>query len=220
MLEWFKSFWKKLTFKLKLFSVVVIGKKLLHLLIKTCHIQFEGLEEFCQLASKEKCMLMLWHNRLTIIPFILSHYTPQFLYAAVVSGHRDGEVLSSIIHSYHNGRTIRSSPKARHQALREILHRVKEGKQIVIITPDGPRGPRYEIKPGIAVAALETNAPVIPLNWEAEEYWEIKTWDRQRIPKPFTTIRVSFTKPIRFDPHPSPSLEEAKTILKKALPQD
>lgn len=218
MLEHFKSIWKKWLFKAKKFLILVLGKKAMFLLIKTCRIQFEGLEHFTQIAAKEKCMLILWHNRLTIIPFILADYTPEFLYAALVSSHRDGDLLSSIIHSFPNGRTIRSSPKARHGALREVIRHIEERKEIVIITPDGPRGPQYEIKPGTAMAALETQAFVIPLNWEAKKYWEIKTWDRQRLPKPFTTIQVSFAKPIRFDQNPPPSLEEAREILKKALP--
>jgi lysophospholipid acyltransferase (LPLAT)-like uncharacterized protein len=218
MLERLKLMWKKKLLKLKIFLMLAFGKRFIHLLIKTCRIQLEGLEHFCQLAATDKCMIMLWHNRLTIIPFILSHYTPQFIYAALVSDHRDGDILSAIIHSYHNGRTIRSSPKSRYQALREIIRHVNEGQQIVIITPDGPRGPQYEIKPGIAVAALETQAFVFPLNWEAKNYWEIKTWDRQRLPKPFTTIRVSFATPIHFDSIYPPSLEEAKQILKRALP--
>lgn len=212
------SIFKKLIFNLKLFLIAGLGKRLIHLLIKTCHLQFKGLDRFCEIAKKEKCILMLWHNRLTIIPFLLSHYTPQFLYAALVSNHRDGEILSSIIHSYHNGNTIRSSPRARHQALKEIIRHIERGEQIVIITPDGPKGPLYEVKPGVAIAAIKTGAFVIPLNWEAKNYWELKTWDRQRLPKPFTTIEVSFGTPIRFNPYPSLSLDEVKQILKKALP--
>jgi lysophospholipid acyltransferase (LPLAT)-like uncharacterized protein len=175
MQERLKSIWKKVLLKLKIFAMIFIGKNLLHLLIKTCRIQVEGLEHFCDLASKkEKCMLMLWHNRLIIIPCILSRYAPCFLYAALVSAHRDGDILSSIIHSYPQGNTIRSSPKAGYKALRDLVHHVEEGKQIVIITPDGPRGPLYEVKPGIAVAALETQAHVIALNWEAEKFFKSK----------------------------------------------
>jgi len=218
MLVRLKFLWKKLSLKLKVFLIIVFGKGLMHLLIKTCRIEFDGLESFCEIASKEKCMLMLWHNRLIITPFLLSHYTPQFLYTALVSGHRDGEVLSSVINSYRNGRTIRALPKDRYRALQEIIRHVEEGQHIVIITPDGPRGPKYEVKQGIAVAALQTRAFVVPLNWEAKNYWQIKTWDRQRLPKPFTTIKVSFGNPLRFDQVSLPSLDEAKQILKNALP--
>ena len=192
----------------------------MHMLIKTCRIRIEGMEQFCQLAASEKCLLMLWHNRLALAPFILSRYTPHIQYAALISGSRDGDILHTIVTSYQNGHTIRVPHLARYQALREVVRHVEEKKYMVIITPDGPRGPRYEIKPGLALTALETQAYVIPLNWEAKHYWELKTWDRLRLPKPFTIIKVMFESPIRLN-HPSTiSLEEAKTILKSHLPQD
>lgn len=218
MLDRLKSIWKTILLKMKIFFMLFFGKNLLHLLVKTCRIQIEGLENFYQLSSKEKCMLMLWHNRLIITPYLLSRYTPDITYAALVSAHRDGDILSSIIHSYPNGNTIRSSPKARYKALRDVVRYVEEKQHIVIITPDGPRGPLYEIKHGIAVAALETQSYVVAFNWEAEKFWQIKTWDRQRLPKPFTTIRVVFAPAIHFDPMQPTSLEEAKELLKKALP--
>jgi lysophospholipid acyltransferase (LPLAT)-like uncharacterized protein len=215
-----KNYWKKLFFKARSYCVAKLSKGMMHLLIKTCRLRIEGMEQFCQLAATEKCILMLWHNRLAIAPFILSHYTPSIQYAALVSGSRDGEILSMIIHSYQNGNTIRVSHQARFEALREIIRHVEQQKQIVIITPDGPRGPLYEIKPGIALAALETQAHIVSLNWEAKHYWELKTWDKLRLPLPFTTIRVIFHSSIRLNHLSISSLEQAKAILKKNLPQE
>lgn len=219
MLKSFKTSWKKWLFRIKSFLIAKLSKNLMNLLTSTCRIQIEGMEHFCQLATTKKCILILWHNRLALAPLILSRYTPHIQYAALVSGSRDGDILSAIIHSYKNGNTIRVPHQARYQALREIIRHVDEQKHIVIITPDGPRGPRYEIKPGIAIAALETQAHVVSLNWEANRYWELKTWDRLRLPKPFTTIRVIFESPLHFKHHSQYSLEEAKAILKANLPQ-
>jgi lysophospholipid acyltransferase (LPLAT)-like uncharacterized protein len=219
MLKYFKANWKKWLFKTRSLLVAKLSKNLMHMLLKTCRIQIEGVEQFCQLAATEKCILMLWHNRLAITPFLLSRYTPRIRYTALVSGSRDGDILSMIVHSYKNGNTIRVTHQARYRALREIVRHVEEQKHILIITPDGPRGPRYEVKPGIAIAALETQAYVVSLNWEAKNYWELNTWDRLRLPKPFTTIQVRFDSPIRLDKLMSFSLEEAKEILKKNLPE-
>lgn len=187
----------------------------MHLLSLTCRFQLEGLEEFCSLAKNEKCILMLWHNRLALVPFILSRFTPYIHYAAVVSGSRDGEILSKIIHSFEHGNTIRVHHQSRHEALRLLIRHVEEKKSVVIITPDGPRGPRYEMKPGTALAALETQAYVVSLNWEAKSFWELKTWDRMRLPKPFTTIRVRFHSPLRFDSNFT--LNQTKELLKESL---
>lgn len=214
MLNKFRDRCKKKLFNVRSLLIAKLSNLCMKLLIRSCRIRIEGLEAFDQLAANEKCILMLWHNRLAIVPFVLSHYTPGILYAALVSGSRDGDILSSIILSCKNGRTIRVPHQGRFQALREIVRYVEERKQIVIITPDGPRGPCYELKPGIALAALETKANLVAFDWEAKHFWELKTWDRLRLPKPFTTISVKFQPPIRLD---DASLEEAKVILKKRL---
>lgn len=198
-----------------LIAKVLLG--ILFLLMKTCRIEVKGLETFMKIASEDKCILMLWHNRLASIPFILTHFTPTIQYAAVVSGSRDGDILSKIICSFKQGHTIRVPHLSRYEALRTIIGRLKEGKEVVVITPDGPRGPCYEVKPGIAVAALETQAHVIGLDWKADSYWELNTWDKFRIPKPFSKITVSFTPSIQFNEKPQPTLEEAKAIFKSGL---
>lgn len=220
MLKKIKEKWKKKLFQVRSFLIAKISKSLLHVLIRTCRLKIEGIDLFCELVSKEKCMLMLWHNRLALAPFILSQYTPHIRYAALVSGSRDGDILSNIVHSYKNGSTIRVPHLARYQALQNVIRHVEERKQVVIITPDGPRGPRYEVKPGIAIAALETQAHIVSLNWEAKSYWELKTWDRFRLPKPFTTIHITFNTSLRFDHIPPPSLAEARAILAESLPRD
>lgn len=207
---------KKKLFKVRSFLIAKISKCLMNILMWTCKIKITGADLFSQYALNEKCILMLWHNRLTIVPFVLSRYTPEFLYAALISGSRDGDILSSIVHSYKNGRTIRVPHLSRYQALRDIIHHIEERKQIVIITPDGPRGPLYELKPGIVLAAMETQAYVIALDWEAKNYWKLKTWDGLRFPKPFTTIIFTFKPPIRIE-NSSISFEEAKSILKQNM---
>lgn len=197
--------------------LIFIVKRIMSLLLWTCRIEMQGLERFCRLAKEEKCLLMFWHNRLSILPFILSKYAKNTLFACVVSSHGDGQMLSRIIHSFPNGRTIVCSKKEGYLAIREMIRHLNEERLVIIITPDGPRGPLHEVKPGVAAAALRTGASVIPLHWEANRYFELKTWDRQRIPKPFSTVRIVFGSPIRFPKDPAPSLEEAQRELKSAL---
>lgn len=219
MLKYLPEKWKKKFFALRSSLIARTSKALLFLLFKTCRVHVEGVERFREIMTKEKCLLMLWHNRLALVPFILAKYTPHIQYAALVSASRDGEILSKIIHSYKDGYTIRVPHLARYQALQNVIRHVEERKQIVVITPDGPRGPRYEVKPGIAIAALETRAYVVSLNWEAKNYWEFKTWDQFRLPKPFTTVHVTFNSSLRFDIDPQPSLTEARAIITGYLPK-
>jgi lysophospholipid acyltransferase (LPLAT)-like uncharacterized protein len=194
----FKDFYRKSLYKILGFLIAYPGQGLIKLLMMTCKWEIHGLEAFKEIAKREKCILALWHNRLALGPSILFRYTPNFIYAALVSKSRDGELLSSVVHSYNTGRTIRVSHQQRHQALRDIITHLEEKKEIVIITPDGPRGPCYEIKQGIAWTARETGAHVIPLSWDADRYWELKTWDKLKIPKPFSRIRVIFGESVTF----------------------
>lgn len=203
------SRWKRF----KAYFVAKLIKFSLDAVLMTCRFRFMGMEDFCELAKREKCLLMLWHNRLAIVPYILSRYTPQINYKAVVSASRDGEILSSIIHSCKNGGTIRVPHLGRYQALQEIIRHIEERKSVVIITPDGPKGPCYELKPGVAIAALQTKAFVVNFDWEAKCFWELKTWDRFRLPKPFTTIVVTFSKAVAPSHDSSLTLEKMKADL-------
>lgn len=166
----------------------------------------------------KKCILMLWHNRLVLAPFALYKFAGEFIYAAVISKSRDGELLDAVMRSYKHGRTIRVAHSARHKALLEVIRHLQDTRDVVIITPDGPKGPCYQMKPGTALAAIETGAAVIPMTWEASSYWKLNTWDGLRIPKPFSKIKVVFGEPIQF-PADTP-LEAATAALQKTLLQD
>ena len=66
----------------------------------------------------------------------------------------------------------------------------------VCLTPDGPRGPRYRIQPGIIKLAEATGAPIVPIHVRFSSAWRLKTWDRFVIPKPFSRVEVTFAEPI------------------------
>lgn len=209
---------KKILKKIRLYLIAKVGKFILNLLFSTCKIQIEGLKDFIQIAKSGPCILILWHNRLTIMPYLLSRYTPETRYAAVISASRDGEILSTIVNSFKNGHTIQVGHKHRYQALREMIDHVKQAKYVVVITPDGPRGPCYEVKPGTALAAIETQAQIVTINWEADHMWKLKTWDQLRFPRPFSTVTVRFKAAVKFEKDNLPSLEQAKKIIQEALP--
>lgn len=190
-------------------------KNILKLITLTCTVKIEGLNEYLIKAKNEPCIVMLWHNRLAIAPFLLSTYTPEIHYAALISASKDGHLLRTIVDSYPNGSTISVGHKERFHALKEFIRQVKNKESVPIITPDGPRGPCYELKPGIAIAAIETGAFIIPLDWQSSHYWQLSSWDKLRIPKPFSTITVQFLPALTFEP--SESVEEVKNQLKDAL---
>lgn len=191
-----KHLWKKNTKKALAYLIAYVGQPLLRLILWTCRIEIRGLPRFIEIASRHKCIMMLWHNRLALVPYTLSTHTPQFIFAAFISKSRDGEMLATVVKSYPAGRVISVPHDARQEALREMIRRLEENKEIIIMTPDGPRGPRYEIKPGISLAASLSGAYVVPWTWKADSCWQLKTWDAMMLPKPFSKIEITFGEPV------------------------
>lgn len=196
------------------YLIAYVGQPLLRLILWTCRIEINGLPRFIETASQHKCIMMLWHNRIALVPYILSTHTPQFIYAAFVSKSRDGELLAVVARSYRAGRVISVPHQARHEALREMIRRLEENKEIMLMTPDGPRGPRYQMKPGIALAASASGAHVVPWTWSADSCWHLKTWDAMMLPKPFSKITVTFGEPLVV---PEGNLEVNTALLQTAL---
>lgn len=180
-----------------------IGKYGMRLLLKSCQVEVEGLERFNQ-QVKGKCVLMLWHNRLVIMCEFLQRYLPDRNYAAFLSKSRDGEPIARVIQSYPHGCCIRVAHNLRHQALRQAIDYLNKSDGLLLITPDGPKGPRYKIKPGVLMAARQTRAPIVALSWEASAFWQFSTWDQFRLPKPFSKIKITLSAPIYLDSQSDP----------------
>src|SRR6185312_14852199 len=81
-------------------------------------------------------------------------------------------------------------------AIRQLGEVIADGYDVVI-TPDGPRGPAYELGQGIVYLAQQSQAQVVPINLEYSSCWRVKSWDRFILPKPFSKVRVTFGQPHR-----------------------
>lgn len=186
-------------------------------LLKTCKVHIQGLETFIETAEKAPCILMLWHNRLILVAEILNFYAPKFIYTAFISKSRDGDALALLTRSYSIGRALRVSHHSRHLALSQLIGELKHKGQVTIMTPDGPRGPRFVVKPGIVVAARETGANIFPFTWHAKHFWQLNTWDQMKIPKPFTTIEVVFGVPLTISKEHTKDNTKETSLLKTIL---
>ncbi|HEX6986115.1 MAG TPA: DUF374 domain-containing protein, partial [Planctomycetaceae bacterium] len=98
----------------------------------------------------------LWHDMIVLHVFAGRHYD----LAALVSRHRDGGYLADAMAAI-GVRPVRgSSSKGGAEAVKEIVAEL-DGWHVAI-TPDGPRGPRRKVKPGILWLAAKTGRPIVP----------------------------------------------------------
>lgn len=136
----------------------------------------------------------LWHNRLLVFPLVLRRFFPNRKGAALISASRDGDLLTDAIARFGFDVVRGSSSRLGASALLQLSDTLAAGRDVVI-TPDGPRGPAYELGPGIIFLAQKTGAPVLPMNLEYSSCWRFKSWDRFIVPRPFSKVRVLIGQP-------------------------
>ena len=102
-------------------------------------------------------------------------------------------------------------------ALLELSEILASGRD-VLLTPDGPRGPAYELGQGIIFLAQKTGAPVVPINMEYSSCWRVKSWDRFIIPRPFSKVRVILGQPHHVNATSTPEeFENERLRLQNAM---
>jgi lysophospholipid acyltransferase (LPLAT)-like uncharacterized protein len=120
-------------------------------------------------------------------------------FQAITSAHKDGNFLENIL-TFFNHTPIRgSSRKKAFNAAKSVLN-IDPQKIRLVITPDGPLGPRYKVKGLIVRMAKRLEVPLVPLSFSASNAIVLKTWDRFIIPIPFISKLVfNFHDPIYAD---------------------
>ncbi len=168
-------------------------------LVSTYRFDKEGLEHL-ETASKHhpKGALLIgcWHEQL--LGFLAAH-AGTFPYMAMASRSKDGD-YAAIIASKMGFTPVRGSSRKRgkdkggKEAIDIYISGMAEGGRGGI-TVDGPKGPRHVCKPGIVQIAQRTGAMIVPGGAFAERYWEFNSWDRFKLPVPFTRIKLRYAEP-------------------------
>lgn len=168
--------------------------------------------------TNEPCVVLFWHGRLALMSFAYVHWwrngpNPQRRAKVIISDHKDGEIIARVISFFGIGAIRGSSSKGAVKALAQSFRELKSGTD-VIITPDGPRGPYHSIADGAVVIAQKQNAQIQILNYEASKFWQLKSWDKMIIPRPFSKISYTLSPPFSVT---DMALEDARELIKKEM---
>ncbi len=159
---------------------------------------------------------MVWHNRLFFMPFAFPKWMKRTT-CAMISPSRDGQYLVDFIH--HLGvRAVRGS--SRDRAAKVLLGSTREieAGHNIIITPDGPRGPRYKLQNGPVYLTSVTQTPLVPMAINYSRYWQLRSWDGFQIPKPFAKVTVIVGEPIKVPPDlDAEGIEHYRQLAEKAM---
>lgn len=138
----------------------------------------------------------IWHNRIPLFGSMVRRDLRRRL-AVLISASRDGNYGASVIRHIGLHPVRGSSSRGGMKALRELLREL-ERKRAIIIPLDGPRGPRYEIQPGIFLLARKSGVPIVPACLNAADRWQLRSWDMTQIPKPFSRVELRLGQPLFF----------------------
>ena len=157
-------------------------------------------------------IVILWHNRIFGIPHGYQRRATVKRKALVLTSlGPEGSLLALLLSHFGVGAVRGSTSRGASAALREMEKRLAEGYDIVI-TPDGPRGPRYGLQPGALYVAQRTRRPILPMHIEYSRYVRFKTWDGFAAPLPFARLDARIGEPVYIPPDLSKEEFEAMRL--------
>ncbi|HUP66343.1 MAG TPA: lysophospholipid acyltransferase family protein [Thermoanaerobaculia bacterium] len=180
----------------------------------TLRVRHSGIENIDALNRRgERYLYAFWHGQIMVMIY------GRFARPAVVmiSNHRDGELIARTMNRFGLGIARGSSSRGGSEALRGMIRLARDGWNL-ILTPDGPRGPRRIVQPGLIGAARITGHPIVPAAVVAEKKFVLGSWDGFEIPHPFSRVLFRYGGPIAIPPESTPAeLEVQRVQVERAI---
>lgn len=169
-----------------------LGKGLVDLICGTMRIRVVDFNKARAEIESKRFILAFWHSRIVAISYLYQGWGA----AILVSSSADGEIMAQILqrqgHETIRGSTSRHGVRAMTKLIKTLNETIRPGG----VVPDGPRGPRFRVQPGVITLAQKTGCPVVPISYSAKRIKIFASWDRFILPYPFTEGRLIYGRPI------------------------
>lgn len=185
----------KLIDRILLSTVPIAASSFIRLLNLSIRSETIGVEHLTSLWEKnERAIIAFWHDQLLLM---VTAYPGQGA-KLLISESKDGELLTRTMHFFKHGTIRGSSSRGGRAAFKEMIAMSQTDADIVL-TPDGPRGPRHELKDGVLQLARLSGRPVIPMAFACSRGHRFASWDQCLFPYPFSRAVFSFGEPLYFN---------------------
>ena len=177
--------------------LVWIAYGVVEMLWRTARIRIVGEQHWNSAAMAQGIAIpVCWHQHLLICArYAVSKQVP-LNPGFLISPSLDGEAPTWLAEMY-GAKCIRgSSTHTGSRAVRQLFKAIRKDKLSPLITPDGPRGPRFEFKPGALFVAQLGEVPIVPLAFAASPAKVFRTWDKFVLPAPFARIAIAVGEPV------------------------
>lgn len=155
--------------------------------LRTTRWVLDGAEHLAPSATGRATVAAFWHERLALMPMLwmtLRRMDPAQRGHVLVSHHRDGRLIGLVLRRFRADVVFGSSRRGGAAGVLAALPLLAKGEHL-IITPDGPRGPRRQAAPGVAQIAALAEVPVLPCAAQTSRRRVLRSWDRMVVPLPF-----------------------------------
>lgn len=200
---------KKILNTLALWLIPPIGALLIRLIYFTNKKYFH----LPQVIPTEPVVFAFWHGDLLLQPYLYYRFRAVPKANVLISEHFDGQIIAAVMRYFKLGTIHGSTRRGGAKVLIQALKSLAEGYDIGI-TPDGPKGPRHEMSDGVVIMAQKRHAKVIVYSCVPSSYWQLPSWDRFTVPKPFGRLDFYASEPIDLE---GMEMEEAKALVKARL---
>jgi lysophospholipid acyltransferase (LPLAT)-like uncharacterized protein len=142
-------------------------------------------------------IIAFWHNRTALMAYFYERFCRGRTALTFISLSRDGQFMTDVAACFGIKAVRGSSSRHGTSAMLAAIRAASDGKVDLVITPDGPRGPRYEVQPGLVRLAQATQRPIVAVTYDLQWKLQLKSWDRFHIPLPFSTCHLLTGEQIR-----------------------
>ncbi len=164
-------------------------------------------------VPNEPFMVAFWHGKIMLSPYIYKRLRQDPKIGVIISDHFDGAIIANTMKHYHFDTIRGSTTKGAIKVLKESFKLVDKGYDIAI-TPDGPRGPFQSVADGIVAISQKKGMKIVAFNYKADSFWQLKSWDKFMIPKPFSRVDFYASEPFSVE---GMAMDDAKRLIKEKL---
>jgi lysophospholipid acyltransferase (LPLAT)-like uncharacterized protein len=194
-------------------AISAFGAPVIRALAATWRWHVEGYAHYESIvASGRQPIMAFWHGR--ILPATVFFKNRGIV--VITSQNFDGEWIAGIIRRFGYGTARGSSSRGGARALVQLRRDLAAGRPAGF-TLDGPRGPARVAQPGAVFLAGATGYPILPFHFEASRFWEMNSWDRTQVPKPFSRVALAIGAPLQVRGTAKDTIDAARIDLERAL---
>jgi len=173
-----------------------LSSLVIHLVGSTLRMTVEDRGRILDQPEHPPVIIAFWHNRTALMAYFYEHYCEGRTALTFISRSRDGQFMTDVAARFGIKAVRGSSSRHGSSAMLAAIRAAADEKTDLVMTPDGPRGPRYQIQPGLIRLAQATQRPIVAVTYELKWKSELKSWDRFHVPLPFSTCRLITGDPI------------------------